>query len=162
MSAVCILTPTIIAGWPMISAAVAGAAAALGFSMAREGVRASVEAAAAVQAGQEEQTTVEVEVENSEVLGESLAGEQELVLVRDSVRVRISRDLRGALKVCVEGAGRGSEELREIGRQVVDKVTQMYVYNRVMTELKNKGFTVIQEGVAQDETVHIHVRRQAV
>ena len=140
-----------------------GAAAALGFSVAREGVCAYSEVAAGVEAAQHAaQTTVEVEVENCEVLGQSIATEQEIVLVKGDVRVRISRDLRGGLKVCAEGEGRSREELREIGEQVVGKVTQMYVYNKVMTELKNKGFTVVNEGVAEDETVHIHVRQQVV
>jgi hypothetical protein len=161
MSAVFILTPTIIAAWPAISAAVAGAAAVLGFAVAREGARAYGEVKAGVMGSlQEEQRSVEVAVENSEVLGEELATAQEIVLVRDDVRVRIGRDLRGAIRVCVDGKGRSREELQLVGERVVQKITQMYVYNKVMTELKNKGFTVVNEGVAEDETVHIHVRQQ--
>ena len=163
MSAVCILTPTIIAAWPAISAAVAGAAAVLGFSVAKEGARAFNESAAVSEGLQQaEQTTVEVEVENAEVLGENIAAEREIVLIKGDVRVRVCRDLRGAFKVCVDGKGQSREELEEIGQRVVQKVTQMYVYNKVMTELKNKGFTVVNEGVSEDETVHIHVRQQVI
>ena len=149
--------------WPAISAAVAGAAAALGFSLAREGARAYSEAVAGVEGLQgAAQATVEVAVENSEVLGENIATEQEIVLVKGDTRVRVCRDLRGSFKVCVDGSGQSREELRKVGEHVVEKITQMYVYNKVMTELKDKGFTIVNEGVAEDETVHIHVRQQVL
>jgi len=159
MSAVCILAPTIIAGWPVISAAVAGAAAALGLSVAREGVAA---AAAVAHARQEEsQRTVEVAVEDCEVLGENLAGQEQMVLAKEDLTIRVFRDARGQCRVSVKGAGRSEAELRELAEELVQKLTQIYVYDRVMNELRSRGFTVVSEEVAADETVHIHVRQQA-
>jgi len=154
MSAVCILAPAIIAGWPAISAAVAGAATALGISVVHEGM----EAAAQTVAARAER--VELTVEDCEIIGQSLATEQQVVLVKEDVTLRVSRDARGQCKVSVEGAGHSREELRAIGDEFVQKLTQMYVYNKVMTELRNKGFTVVSEAVGEDQTVHLHVRQQ--
>lgn len=153
MPGVCILAPAIVAGWPAISAAVAGAAAALGISVVQEGVEGAAQTVSArVQ-------RVELTVEDCEVVGQSLATEEQAVLAKGDVRLRVFRDARGHCKVSVEGRGHSREELRAMGDEFVQRLTQMYVYNRVMTELKKRGFTVISEEVAGDESVHIHVRQ---
>jgi ABC-type transporter MlaC component len=109
-----------------------------------------------------EARTVELTVEDCEVVGQSLATEEQIVLVKDDVTLRVSRDTRGRCKVSVTSVGRSTSQLREIADEFVQKLTQMYVYNKVMTELRNKGFTVVSETVAEDDTVHIHVRQQVV
>ena len=160
MSAVCILAPTIIASWPAISAAVAGAAAALGMSIAQEGVH-SVRRAVAARANEEVSTSaVEVTVENAEVIGETMVTGQEMVLLKGDVTVRVFKDERGQCKVCIAGPAHSEAELRQMAEEFIQKVTQMYVYNKVMTGLKSKGFTVISEKVAEDDSVHLHVRQQ--
>lgn len=156
MSAVCILAPAIIGGWPAISAAVAGAAAALGMAVAKEGQEAAGEVSAAVEAA----NSVEVEVENSEIVGQTVQTGQQIVLVQGDIRVRIYRDERGQLRVSVSGEGRSNAELQAVGEQVVNKVSQMFVYNKVMTELKSKGFTVVAQQQGEDEAVRIHVRHR--
>ncbi len=156
MSAVCVLAPVIIAGWPAISAAVAGAATALGISVVHEGVASAAQAS--VASGQA--TTVELTVKDSEILGESLATEQQVVLRKGDVTLRVARDARGQCQVSIQGTGRSHEELRAMGDEFVRKLTQMYVYNKVMSELRNKGFTVISEQVGEDQAVHIQVRQQ--
>lgn len=154
MSAVCILAPAIVAGWPAISAAVAGAATALGISVVHEGVEGVAQAVSA------RTQTVELTVEDCEVVGESLATEQQIVLAKEDVTLRVARDARGQCKVSVEGEGHSRQELRAMGQEFMHKLTQMYVYNKVLTELRNKGFTVVSEAVGEDEAVHLHVRQQ--
>ena len=151
MSAVVVFAPAIIAAWPAISAAAAGAAAALGLAVAREVKEATAETPVA--------NRVEVEVGNSQILAETMATGEEMVLTKDNIRVRVFRDERGECRVCVEGEGRTNDELKAFGEQVVQKITQMFVYNRVMSGLKDKGFTVVQEEVTEDDSVHINVRR---
>jgi hypothetical protein len=63
--------------------------------------------------------------------------------------------------VCAEGKGYSKAELKQIGQDFAGKVTQAFVYNRVKTELKNKGMTIVNEEVAEDQTVKIHVRHWA-
>jgi len=157
MSAVCILTPAIIAGWPAISAAVAGAATSMGIAVVREsavGVRKALAARVACH------DAVELTIEDCEVVAEGLAAEEQIVLAKGDVTLRVFRNARGKCKVVAEGKSHSRQELRELGEQLVEKMTQVYVYNKVMTELKNRGFTVIAEEVGEDEAVHIHVRQQ--
>jgi hypothetical protein len=156
MSAVLILTPLVVGGgWSAISAAAAGAAVALGLTVraaAKEEI-ASAEEEAAVK------NAVEVEVKNSEVL-ESVATEQQIVLrAKGGVELRVKRDARGRCVVCASGKGKTKAELQAVAERFTEKMTQCFVYNRVMTELKAKGFQVMSEERAKDETVNIRVRR---
>jgi flagellar basal body-associated protein FliL len=153
MSAVIFLTPVIIAGWPTIVAAVAGAATALGLV-----VKQSVEQEVAQQEQSAEQQ-VEVELENSEVIAQNLAKEKEMVLVKGDLEIRVNRDERGRCKVCVKGKGKTKAELKQIAEQFSQKMTQCFVYNRVATELKNKGFQMVNEEVMEDQSIRIQVRR---
>lgn len=155
MSAVLVLTPVVIGGWPAITAAVAGAATALGLVVsktAKEQVKAAVENQAQAQA-------VEVELENSEVLAEQVATGEQIVLTKGTVELRVRRDERGRCSVCAMGIGHTKAELRQIADEFSQKMTQCFVYNRVMTELKSRGFQVVNEEQNEDETLRIHVRR---
>ena len=156
MSAILILTPLIVgAGWPAITAAAAGAAVALGLT-----VRSTAkEEAASAEENVQVKNSVEVEVKNSEVL-QNVATEQQIVLkAQDGVEVRVKRDARGRCVVCASGQGKSKAELQAFAERFTERMTQCFVYNRVMTELKAKGFQVTSEERAQDETVNIRVRR---
>jgi hypothetical protein len=158
MSAILILTPLIIGGsWPAISAAAAGAAIALGLtvrSTAKEGMKAAEQdAAVAVK------NSVEVEVKNSEIL-QNVATEQQIVLqAKGGVEIRVKRDARGRCVVCAAGEGKTKAELKALAERFTERMTQCFVYNRVMTELKAKGFQVMNEERGEDETVNIRIRR---
>jgi ABC-type transporter MlaC component len=154
MSTVLILTPVIIASWPAISAAVAGAATALGFVMNRT----VQETLAGVQT-EENVENVEVELAESEVLAQSLATNQQIVLNRGDIKIVVERDARGRCKVCASGKGHSKVELKQVAEEFTQKLTQCFVYNKVMKELKGKNFQVINEEVTQDQSIRINVRR---
>jgi ABC-type transporter MlaC component len=153
MSAILILTPVIISSWPAITAAVAGAASAMGL-MVRESVRKTVE---------ESQDTVEqsvvVELSNSEVLTESMSTEQEIVLTKGAIELRVRRDERGRCSVCAKGTGHSEAELKQMAEEFTQKLTQCFVYDKLMRELKNKEFQVVNEEITEDDSIRIHVRR---
>jgi hypothetical protein len=153
MSSICILAPTIIASWPAISAAVAGAAASLGLTAMNEAKSMSLVTVAP------KKSTVEVELQDSEVVSETLSTKEEMVFQKDDIQVRVYRDERGQCRVCVDSDVRSKEELRLFGEKVAGKITQIFVYNKIMTELKGRDFSVLKNEMSQDETVHIHVRR---
>lgn len=157
MSTVIILTPIIIASWPAISAAVTAAAIGMGLA-----VREQVKDALKEEEEQKITNTVEVEIEDSQVLAQALASGKEIVLTRDDVTLKISRDERGSIKVCAEGLGKTKAQLENVAEEFVKKMTQCYVYNRTVTELKNKKFQMVNEEVAADGTIRIHVRRNEV
>jgi hypothetical protein len=155
MSAILVLTPLIVgAAWPPVTAAAAGAAVALGLT-----VRSAAKGAAQVAEEVPVKNSVEVEVKNSQVL-QNIVTDQEIVLqAKDGVEVRVKRDARGRCVVCASGLGKTKAELKAFAEQFTERMTQCFVYNRVMTELKAKGFQVMSEERAKDETVNIRVRR---
>lgn len=153
MSTVIILTPIIIGSWPIITAAVAAAAAGLGMTV-NEALK---------EACQENQVdtnqAVEVELENSEVLASQVASGKELVLTKDGVTIKVTRDARGQCKICAEGAGYSKVELKRLAEEFSQKLTQSFVYHRTVSELKNKNFQMVNEEVTEDGTIRVHVRR---
>ena len=155
MSTIIVLTPIIIANWPAITAVVAAAVGTLGFS-AVQGVQAAASQVAASQVATT--TREEIEVENSDILANASGRSEEIVVEREGIRAVFSRDARGSLRVCMEGKGHSKAELRRIGQDLVDRVTQQYVYHRVITEMKERNMHVVSEEVAEDRTVKIRVR----
>ena len=150
MSTVMVIAPLVIANWSAISAAVVGAVGVLGFSTVNEAVESSHRVLGTNRA--------EIELEESEILeGTGGSGEQ-IVVQRDDVRAIFTRDARGALKVCVEGHGHSKAELKQIGEELIGRVTQQYVYHRVVTELANRNMAIVGEEVTEDRTVKIRVR----
>jgi len=151
-----VLTPVIIGGWPAITAAVAGAATALGMvasSSAKE------KAKAAAQARAEQETSVEVELNADDELARSLVSEEEIVVTKGAVTLRVRRDERGRCTVCASGPGHTDAELEAMATEFSHKLTQCFIYNRIMSEVKTRGFQVVNEEQMQDETVRIHLRR---
>jgi hypothetical protein len=154
MGVVLILAPVIISSWPAISVAVAGAASALGFAIQK----AAQEARAGATTEQTEQN-VEVELAESEVLAQNLATNQQVVLTKGDIRIVVERDARGRCKVCASGKGYSKAELKQVADEFTQKLTQCFVYNKVMKELKSKSFQVVNEEVTEDQSIRIHVRR---
>jgi hypothetical protein len=150
MSTVLVLTPIIIANWPAITAIVGAAVGTLGFS--------AVQAAEAEKSQAVGTTREEIEVDNSEILETAAGRGEQIVVQREGLRAVFTRDARGALRVCMEGHGYSKADLRRIGQELVDRVTQQYVYHRVMTEMKERNMHVVSEEVAEDRTVKIRVR----
>jgi hypothetical protein len=151
MSCVVVITPVLIASWPVMSAAVTAAVGSLGFAIVRNA------GAQDSRTQVKTRTKAQIEVENSEVLGQCVSAET-IVVERDGVVATFSRDERGALKVCLDGEGHTKEELKQIGQELVNRVTQQYVYHRVVTELKERKMNIVDEEVAADSTVTIRVR----
>ncbi len=151
MSTIVVLTPIIIANWPMITAAVTAAVGTMGFTAAKS-----------VELGKQQaavNTREEIEVEDSEILAAAAGTEEKMVVQREGVTATFSRDARGSLRVCMEGKGHSKRELRRIGQELIDRVTQQYVYHRVVSELKQRHMNIVDEEVTADRTVKIRVRQ---
>jgi hypothetical protein len=156
MSAIIILTPLVIAAWPAISAAVVGAVGAMGYVAAntvanemnktKENLKTSLK------------NSVDIEVGNSEILKDNMAREQELVFTKGDVTVIFKRDVRGKLNVCVKGENTSKAELERIGKEIAGKVTQQYIYNRVVSEIQDSEFSIIDQEVDEKGAIKIHVR----
>ncbi|MBU6411333.1 MAG: DUF1257 domain-containing protein [Verrucomicrobiota bacterium] len=154
MSAVCILAPVVIAAWPAFSAAVVAAAGSLGYQVAAEA--ASLKKSAAV-AGKNP-AKIELQIENSEVVTNHLGREQRISVTRGGVTITFSRDARGKASLCVTGSGQTTEELRALGEELSQAVVQQYVYQRLMDEMRARGFNVVEEETGADRSIRLKVR----
>ena len=150
MSTVLVVTPLVIANWPLISAAVMGAIGTMGFVAVGE--------ASAEQGESYGLTRTEIEVEDSEVLEAAGGTGEQIVVERDGVRAIFARDPNGALRVCMEGSGVSKAQLKQIGEELIGRVTQQYVYHRVVSELGARNMAIVGEEVSADRTVKIRVR----
>ena len=86
------------------------------------------------------------------------APQEKLVVDRDGVRATFSRDARGALKLCLEGDHLSKAQLHALGEELMGRVTQQYAYHRIMSELKERNMTVVDEELSADQSVKIRVR----
>ena len=151
MSSVLVVTPLIVASWPLMSAAITAAVGTMGFAAAQnKGPR--------VRQMTDSPTRAEIELEDSEILAGSAGTGEQMVVEREGVRAIFSRDARGALKLCVEGHGHSKAQLKKIGETLIGRVTQQYAYHRLMSELKDRNMMIVEERVGQDQAIHIRVR----
>lgn len=153
MSCVCILTPVVIASWPAFSAAVAAAATSLGYTIIEEGIQQRNESKVSA-AGR----SVQLEIEQSEIVTSQLGRDQRIKVMRGSVTVTFERDARGKASICVTGPGHTDEELRAIGEELSQRVVQSYVHRRLLDEVRARGFTVVEEEVDQNNAIRLKVR----
>jgi hypothetical protein len=151
VSAVCILTPLVIASWPAISSAVAAAAASMGFSVLGPELHKEREGSA--------QHSVETTLEDSEVVAEGLRPGEALEIRKEDVTIRIAPDQRGRCTVCVTGTRHSDRALRKIGDTVAGRIVQQFTYNKLLTELKNRSYRVASEEVLADQSIRIHIRQ---
>lgn len=152
MSTVLVVAPIVIANWSAITAAVAAGVATLGFTAAAAAEE------AIVQSREPGLTREEIEVPESEILADSHGGGERIVVQNGGIRAVFSRDARGGLKVCMEGQGVSKAELKRLGEELIGRVTQQYVYHRLVSELQSRNVTIVDEQVTKDNAVKIRVR----
>jgi len=153
MSCVCILTPVVIAAWPAFSAAVVAAATSLGYQVASE-ARKDLR----LNQAPKQSNAVNLDIPQSELVTDKLARDQRLTITRDGVTVTFSRDARGKASLCVTGNGQSDEELRALGEQLSGRVVQQYVYQKLMGEIKARGFVVVEEETDEHRAIRLKVR----
>ena len=152
MGAVCILAPIVIAGWPAFSAAIAAAASSLGYQLVAEAAR-------ELKTTVKQSSTVELSIERSEVVTGQLGRDQRITVTREGVTVTFSRDARGKASLCVSGQGRSAEALRAMGEELSRAVVQQYVYQKLVDEVRARGFVIAQEETTEDRAIHLTVRQ---
>ena len=154
MSAVSILTPVVVAAWPVFSAVVAAAATSMGYTVVADVLdRVGPMTATAKTAGR-----VELQIANTELVTDQLGRDQHITVTRGGVTVTFSRDARGQAKVCVNGVGETEEALRALGEELSQRVVQQYVYQRLIDECRARQFLVVEEEVEADKSIRLKVR----
>ncbi len=153
MSTVLVVTPLVIAGWPILAAAISAAVGTMGFALAQDSGPRRRQVL-------DDKSRAEIEVEDSEILAGTGGTGEEMVVERDGIRAVFGRDARGALKLCLEGRGMSKPELQRLGEELVGRVTQQYAYHRLVSELKDREMDIIDERVGEDQTIRIRVRNR--
>lgn len=151
MSTVLVVAPIVIANWPMITAAVTAAIATSGFTAIQH-------EASNIASQMKSKTRETIEVDDSEVLTDTFGTEEAIVVERDGITATFNRDSKGALQICMEGDRVSKTQLRAIGEDLLGRVTQQYAYHRIVSELKNRGLTIVDEEMTETESVKIRVR----
>jgi hypothetical protein len=134
----------------MFSWAVIEGAKALGFTVVQEQTREAQNIT--------NERTVELEIEQSEIVTSQLDRDQQIRVTRAGVTVSFSRDARGKAAICVTGEGYSEEELRAIGEELSGRVVQTYVYQRLLDEMRARQFVVVEEETDENHAIRLKVR----
>jgi len=149
MSVIFLVTPMVTAAWPVFCGAAAAAAASLGFSVLEE-------VPECVESGMK---SVELEVQNSEILTDQVRADEEMRFTRDDITVRVYKDPRGRCAIHVMGEQKTEEELREEGTRFMNRITQQYTYQKITREMKDRGFAITEEEVTEEGRIRICLRK---
>lgn len=153
MSAVCVLTPIVIATWPAFANAVAAAVGSLGYNF----VVNMLESADSEQVEQKP-IKVNLDIPQSELVTDRLGRDQKITVSREGVVVTFSHDARGRAAICVTGQGQTEDALRALGEQLAERVVQQYVYQRLLEEIRTRQFVIVEERIDENNAIHIKVR----
>lgn len=157
MSATIVIAPLVVTtAWPLISGAAVAVMTAMGYAAVKAGVDAKV--AAEVGTDVRSSTRVELKLANSEELKTAVGREEELVFEKDGITVTFSRDVRGKLKICVEGAGYPKSELERFGSEIAGRVVQQYAYHRILDEMERSGMNLVEQEVDGENNIHLKLR----
>jgi len=162
MSTVLIIAPLVVTSWPLITAAITASVSALGYAVAADGVQ---EINACYEEYREDlknrRIREEITLENSEILADAANRGETLTVEKENIKVTFHRDIRGTLRLTIDAIGLSKAEIHKIGDELIGRVTQQYAYNRLVTEMKERGMTIVEETVEEDDTVKIRVRNTA-
>jgi len=149
MSGIVVVSPLLLAA-PVVMAAATAAASSLGFTICSGRVDELLETS-------EEDTVVGFDVTEASGLKELLQQQGPLALKRPDALVLIREKGSG---VHMEVRGRAPEvELETVGRELLQSINQHYAYDRVMSDLKSRGFESLEEEVEEDGTIRLKLRR---
>ena len=152
MSAVCILAPIVVVGWPSFAATVMAAATSLGYVTLEEtGANCLTEKRARPS------NAVELDIPQSDIVTSQLDRDQRISVSRDGITITFSRDARGKAALCVTGGKHSKEELRAAGEALSNRVVQQYVYERLMEEMNSRGYTVVEEAAEANQSIRLRI-----
>jgi len=151
MSVCFVVVPAAVAvGWPILSGLISAACTAAGFRALKASAQTREEEAVAAHA---ESVEFDLASARAAEVGELGA----LNMTNGEITATFYQDERGQCKLHVQG-NKSQQELIEAGRALMQRVRQQIAYHRVMEELKSRGYTVVQEQVASDESIRLRVR----
>jgi hypothetical protein len=134
-----------------LAGSIAAAAGALGYTALNTGQQLDTEESV--------DSWVEISMKGSEVIADAMQRESEFTVRKGDVTATFRREPDGRCLVHVAGMNKTDAELNAIGEELLGRVTQQYAYNKVVSEMKSKGFAVTAEEVTSDNTIRIKVSK---
>ncbi|MCX7919029.1 MAG: hypothetical protein N3A72_05365 [bacterium] len=101
---------------------------------------------------------IELAVNNSEVVANGLAEEEQLEFTKGNITITFKRDERKRLSVCVSGTTKTEEELRQAGTEFAHRLVQQYVYQKIKRELQQRKFVITEEETTPQNVIRLKVR----
>jgi hypothetical protein len=150
--------PIIIGSVSLLSSAFSNVAATLGYSVAGT-VGSSLFKGIKKQKVESEQKTVVIPFEETDIFEEQRVSKKGLQFNKDGISISLFKDTNGKYSLKLTGAGKSTEELKTIGTDMKGRITQQYVYHKVLTGLKSKRYVVVNEEINPERTVRIVLRR---
>jgi len=89
---------------------------------------------------------------------ESMRRGERIAIEKGDVTVTFGVDERGRCTACVSGYNHSDAQLRAIGEEVAGRVVQQFAYNRILTELRDRHYQLVDEEVLRDGSVQLRVR----
>ncbi len=154
MSLVFVVIPVVMA-YPALLAAAAAVASASGFTLVEQSAK-SISALA-----DDNSRCEEIELESREEMSRILEAEGGFSLKKEDLTFTFSRSPNSG-RICMMVAGgrnRPREELKNLGKDLMNSIIQRYAYDRLMQELKKEGFKVVREDREEDRTIRLKVRK---
>lgn len=151
MSCIFVIAPAVVVAWPVLAGAVAAAAGTLGYKALNTGQK--------LDEKLEADRWVEISLKGSKIVADSMKRDSEFTIMKDDITATFKREADGRCIVHISGKNKAEAELQQAGQELLGRVTQQYAYSRVIAEMKNSGFTITNEEVAEDNTIRIHVSK---
>lgn len=164
MSVCFVVVPLVAGSWPMISAAIVAAGAAMGYTTVSkmENMLESqyLDQFSNAQAHEHPvQRSIQLVMTDSQVVSDALQRGETFALQKDGIHAAFRVDGRGACQVHISGQGLSDGELEEAGRELMDRVRQQFAYAKIMEELEERGFAVEKQSVDESGSIRISVQR---
>lgn len=160
MSTILVLAPIIAGSWPVYASLVTGVAVSMGYSLVQN--QSELNSSASCLAGASEEASEEVDIESTNRIAATMKDGDSLRFAGPKYELTFTRDPRGTCKClvkCAPGTHATKAELRSEARKVINKVTQTYVYNKLKTDLAQKGYTIISDDASSSENIKLTVRK---
>ncbi len=158
MSVIFVLTPAFFGGWAALLTTLGAVCAEFGMRAIVSGVQQRQTVSGTPR---EKRKGLLLDLPMAQAIGEVLERDQSVTYQLGQIKLTISRDARGRVRLHLDGEGKTEEELQAFGKQIVQRLLQKSAYDRVKTELKKRGFTIWEEKVDDKQVIRLRVRRMA-
>ncbi|HNY12947.1 MAG TPA: DUF1257 domain-containing protein [Candidatus Wallbacteria bacterium] len=161
MSTVLLLLPIVTGvAWPAYATLVSGVAVSMGYRLMTElNAQETVTLKSDIQTSED---VCEVPVESTSKIVATMKDGDSLNFTNGNYDITFIKDARGTCSCRVKGSGGkrvAKKTLEAEAKKLINKVTQTYVYNKLKTELSQKGYNIVTDEASENNTIKLSVRK---